>query len=133
MRAPDRFHGRSDVYVLARCQNCSLVWTDDPPRPQEMGIHYSADYDRLIALAGEGSPAHAIGRREEVLKHKKQGRLLDLGCSSGAFLTAMKSPSWELSGIEMSKAIAKKAEERSGATVFAGDVMDAPLKTILLM
>src|SRR5215471_17288597 len=93
MRAPDRFHGRSEIYVLVRCQSCSLVWTDNPPRPEEMGIHYSSDYDRLIALAGDGSPGHSDGRGNVVRRYKQQGRLLDLGCSSGAFLTAMKGPS----------------------------------------
>jgi len=93
-----------------------------------MGIHYSSDYDRLIALAGDGMPSHSDGRANVVRQYKQQGRLLDLGCSSGAFLTAMKGPAWELAGIEMSKTMAKRAQDRSGAKVFIGDLMDAPFE-----
>jgi len=126
MRAPDRFHGRSELYALARCQNCSLVWTDNPPRAGEMGTHYSADYDRLIAAAGESSPDYWAGPRSTVLKYQSGGRLLDLGCSTGSFLSAMKGNEWELYGIEMSRESARKAEASSGARIYVGDILDAP-------
>src|SRR2546425_11833243 len=89
LKAPDRFHGRPQLYVLARCQSCSLVWTHNPPRPEEMERHYSPDYNRLIAAAGEGSPDRWRERRTTLLQYKTCGRLLDPGCSSGSFLSAL--------------------------------------------
>jgi 2-polyprenyl-3-methyl-5-hydroxy-6-metoxy-1,4-benzoquinol methylase len=124
LRAPDRFHGRSEMYRLLKCSACSLVWLDNRPTPGQMGDHYGPDYDRSVAAAGD-SPERWRGRVKEIAQHKIGGRLLDLGCSSGGFLVAMKNPSWELYGIEMSHSVASRAESASGAQVFVGDILDA--------
>ncbi len=125
LRAPDRFHGGTDSYDLLHCPSCSLVWLDNPPPPHAMAQHYGADYDRAIAGAGE-DPDHWRERRNTVLRHKSGGSILDLGCSSGGFLASLQGPSWKLTGIEMSDAVAGTAEARSGAEVFVGDILDAP-------
>jgi 2-polyprenyl-3-methyl-5-hydroxy-6-metoxy-1,4-benzoquinol methylase len=125
LRAPDRFHGRPQLYQLVRCPGCSLVWLANPPSPEEMGYHYGPDYDKAIAGTGE-DPNHWRGRRDALLRYKSGGAILDLGCSSGGFLTSLKSPSWRLYGIEMSDSVAMTAEAKCGAQVFVGDILDAP-------
>lgn len=125
LRAPDRFHGRPPLYQLVRCESCSLVWLDRPPSPDEMGQHYGLDYDRSVALAGD-SPKRWRGRVKAIAEHKSGGSLLDLGCSSGAFLEAMKGPSWNLYGIEMSGEVADRAKSATVGQVFVGDILDAP-------
>jgi SAM-dependent methyltransferase len=125
LQAPDRFHGRPQVYQLLRCPSCSLVWLENPPTPEEMGYHYGSDYDRAIAGAGE-DPNHWQSRRDTLFRYKSGGAILDLGCSSGGFLTSVKSPAWKLYGIEMSDSVARKAEAKCGAQVFVGDILDAP-------
>ena len=90
-----------------------------------MGYHYGPDYDRAIAGSGE-NPSHWKGRRDTLLRYKSGGSILDLGCSSGGFLTSLKGPTWKLYGIEMSEAVATRAEARCGAQVFVGDILDAP-------
>src|SRR5579864_1147341 len=89
LRAPDRFHGRNKLYRLRRCDNCLVVWLEDPPTPADMGIHYGPDYDRSVANAGL-DPDRWKGRKEDLHKYKSSGTLLDLGCSSGGFLNTMK-------------------------------------------
>lgn len=123
--APDRFHGRSVQYRLMSCSACSLVWLADPPPPEQMGEHYGQDYDQSVARAGD-FPERWSGRVAVIAQSKKGGTLLDLGCSSGGFLGAMRSPAWTLHGIEMSQEVARRAEAASGATVFVGDIPDAP-------
>lgn len=125
LRAPDRFHGRLPMYELVRCTACSLVWLKDPPSPAEMGEHYGLDYDRAIAAAGE-DPNHWTERRDTLARYKSGGCLLDLGCSSGGFLRSLDSNSWTLYGVEMSEDVARRAETRTGAKVFVGDILDAP-------
>lgn len=125
LRAPDRFHGRTILYQLKRCPSCSLIWLADPPAPDQMGAHYGEDYDRSVSAAGE-DPGRWRDRREVLLRYKSGGAILDLGCSSGAFLESLKTPSWQLYGIEMSAEVARKAEDRCGARVFVGDILDAP-------
>jgi SAM-dependent methyltransferase len=126
LQAPDRFHGRQQRYTLVRCSACSLVWLSHPPEPAEMFEHYTSDYHRLISSAGD-APQRWGFRKEALARHKPLGgSLLDLGCSSGAFLESLKDGPWKPSGIEMSAEGAKTAEQRSGAQVFVGNILDAP-------
>jgi SAM-dependent methyltransferase len=124
LRAPDRFHGRRDQYTLVRCPDCSLVWLVNAPQPHEMHAHYTDAYDRLISESGERSTARWDFRVEAVEQMKGAGALLDLGCSSGAFLNLLDKGRWELYGIEMSPESAKAAAARTGAKVFSGDILD---------
>lgn len=125
LRGPDRFHGKRDNYVLVRCPACSLVWLRNPPKPEEMKEHYSDAYHKLISASGHNTPHRWQDRRAALTRYKQSGALLDLGCSSGAFLESMRSKSWDLYGVEMSAECARQAKERSGAKVFVGDVPDA--------
>ena len=125
LRGPDRFHGRQEIYTLVRCPACSLVWLSHPPKPAEMHQHYTDAYDRLISAAGEGSPVRWRDRNAALSQHKQSGTLLDIGCSSGAFLKSLAGNAWDLYGIEMSEDSAKRAQARSGAKIFVGDILDA--------
>jgi SAM-dependent methyltransferase len=127
LRAPDRFHGRKQLYQLVRCPSCSLVWLENPPPPAEIGSHYGPDYDRLIAGVGD-NPDHWRERRDVLQQYKAGGVVLDLGCSSGGLLAALKGPSWKLYGIEMSEDVARAAKENTGAEIFVGEILDAPFR-----
>jgi SAM-dependent methyltransferase len=126
LEAPDRFHGGKEVYRLVRCPECSLVWLENPPKPEELGRHYGPDYDRKIAAAGESSPGRWKDRRETLNLYKQGGAILDLGCSSGSFLSTLNGENWDLYGVEMSTESAERALARCGAKVFVGDILDAP-------
>jgi 2-polyprenyl-3-methyl-5-hydroxy-6-metoxy-1,4-benzoquinol methylase len=127
LTAPDRYHGRQKLYRLVKCPTCSLVRLENPPPPMQMGEHYGPDYDQSVATAGE-EPNRWRDRWEVLSRHKSGGAILDLGCSAGGFLVGLKGSSWALYGIEMSDAVAKKAEARCGANVFVGDILDAPFR-----
>jgi SAM-dependent methyltransferase len=125
LRAPDRFHGRHNQYSLVRCPDCSLVWLVNAPQPHEMQAHYTEAYDRLISEAGEKSVARWDFRVRAIKEMKESGVLLDLGCSSGAFLQSLSAADWKLYGIEMSAESAKAARRMTGAEVFVGEVLQA--------
>jgi len=127
LRAPDRFHLRAQLYQLVRCDSCSLVWLDSPPRPEEMPHHYGADYHRVVV---ESVEIDLLKRwhhpRSRVLELCRGGALLDIGCSSGGFLRTLNRKDWELYGVEISPNEATMAAESTGAQVFVGDILDAP-------
>lgn len=125
LRAPDRFHGRHEQYSLLRCPSCSLVWLSAPPKPEEMHLHYTEAYDRLISASGQNSPIRWIERNATLASHKQSGAILDLGCSSGAFLHSLPAADWKLYGIEMSAESAKEAQRKTGAKVFIGEILQA--------
>jgi 2-polyprenyl-3-methyl-5-hydroxy-6-metoxy-1,4-benzoquinol methylase len=125
--APDRFHLRKQMYRLLRCQSCSAVWLASPPRPLEMWQHYTEDYHKAIVTAGEGAAAIRWKPQVKLIsQHKSGGAILDIGCSSGGFLSTMKSPAWKLYGIEMEESTAERARATTGAEVFVGDAVAAP-------
>jgi SAM-dependent methyltransferase len=128
-RAPDRFHGRTEIYNLVRCGKCGLVRLASPPRPEEMPFHYDRGYHSTIETAGETALERRWGRqRRMILSFKTEGTLLDIGCSSGAFLRAMNGPDWQLHGVENSAEEADKARTWSGAAIFSGDPLEAPYR-----
>ena len=128
LRTSDRYHDRPELYDLARCPACSYVWLQNVPSPDEMAHHYGEDYDKCIGDAGDFSPERWRDRRTALAQHKSGGDILDLGCSSGSFLETLKGSPWKLHGVEMSSAAARKAEDRTGANVFVGDILDAPFR-----
>lgn len=127
LSAPDRFNARKQQYELVRCGECSLVWTHNPPPPEEMAGHYGQSYDATISSIGENE-VHERWRqpRNLLLRYKSSGALLDIGCSSGGFLASIDRQAWRVSGIEMSGEVAARARRNLGAEVFAGDILDAP-------
>ncbi len=105
---------RSSTHWFA-VPGCSLVWLSHPPKPEDMHLHYTDAYHKLISAGGQNSPQRWRDRKEALAPYKQSGALLDLGCSSGSFLESMHGESWKLYGIEMSADCARTAEERSGA------------------
>lgn len=127
LTAPDRFHGRRERYHLRRCSSCTCVWLEEPPTPGEMLLHYDEDYHRAITIAGETATEERWRRhRDLIVRTKHCGSILDIGCSSGSFLSTLQNNGWNLFGIEMEPATAAKARATTGANVFVGDVVDAP-------
>lgn len=125
--APDRFHLRTEVYDLRRCADCMGVWLPHPPTPEQMALHYDEDYHKVISQSGETAASSRWQRQRELIgNHKSGGNLLDIGCSSGAFLGTMRNERWNLFGIEMASSTAEKARKATGAEVFVGDAMNAP-------
>ncbi|MEA2475738.1 MAG: hypothetical protein QOE06_3653, partial [Thermoleophilaceae bacterium] len=128
LSAPDRFFSRDIIYKLVRCPSCSLVWLSSPPLPSRIGEHYGPSYDSFIRTATEKkSDQHWQQTLSTIQKYKSGGSLLDLGCGAGSFLGAMRNPQWKLFGVEMSEQCATMARQRTGATVFTGDVLDADI------
>jgi len=63
------------------------------------------------------------GRLEMVPRYRPRGRLLDVGCGSGAYLLAMRDLGWEVHGVETDARSAEQARE-----VWALDVRRGPLE-----
>jgi len=128
LRAPDRFHGRREMYDLARCSDCGLVWLIEPPDPQEMPNHYSNDYHQTIECAGETELLQRWQRQcDSVLELSAVGgAILDIGCSSGAFLRTLTGRGRRLYGVEISEREAERARIAANAEIFVGDPLAAP-------
>ncbi len=129
LTAPDRFHLRTEQYRMKRCRMCSCIWLSNPPAPEEMAFHYGPDYYRGVASAGETSAARRWRKQRKIISRFRQsGDILDIGCSSGGFLSTLKGGSWRLHGIEIAPDMAERARLNTGAEVFVGDALNAPFR-----
>jgi len=128
LSAPDRFHSRSEVYHLARCSVCHGAWLEDPPPSEEMRYHYGTNYHDAISSSGETNAHERWAKQRRLVSTFKGESLLDIGCSSGAFLSSLTDRSWQLYGIEIDALQANRATTRTGAHIFAGDLLDASFR-----
>jgi SAM-dependent methyltransferase len=134
----DRFHGLPGDYRVVRCRTCGLMRTDPRPTPATMGYYYPDDYGPYVGtVVPSADPAAPALPRWKVLLGSlfqfnhglippvRPGRMLEIGCASGAFLHKMAGLGWEVEGIEFSSTAAAAARAL-GYRVTAGAVEEAP-------
>lgn len=68
---------------------------------------------------------HAPKVKKLVFPMTGRGRMLDVGCSTGARMSEMKALGWNVSGIEFSEEVAAVAK-RDHSDIYIGDILDAP-------
>jgi 2-polyprenyl-3-methyl-5-hydroxy-6-metoxy-1,4-benzoquinol methylase len=109
-----------------RCRGCDLVFLSPRPLRTVVEEFYREDYDEAYGEA-EGSSdrhpvfesvAHRLG-----LYRQPPGRLLDVGCGDGAFLSLCRSAGWTCYGLELSKKAAARAARRQ-LTVLPSDCLE---------
>jgi len=111
--------------------------TNPRPTKEGIGIYYPDDYGPYV-----GTQIHeteVVSRRKQVTKSIvkclvnfntqpmpaiKPGKMLEVGCASGAFLHQMAGRGWRVQGIEFSANAAQAAAQR-GYVVHAGSLEEA--------
>jgi 2-polyprenyl-3-methyl-5-hydroxy-6-metoxy-1,4-benzoquinol methylase len=135
-RIPDLLLNRRNVVSqLVQCKACGLVYQNPRPTLEAIGIHYpSEDYEPYTDQMATHQPwllrqvmAYGMGKRRRfVTRYCQGGRLLDLGCSVGTFLTGMQHlDNWELFGVEINPDVAQIARQRYTLNVFTGTLEEA--------
>lgn len=122
--------------ALRRCRQCGLMYLSPRPNPEEMEAYYPTDYwayrpaieDERWDLMRWMRRRKMIQRRQWVERYSisKPGRILDVGCATGAFLREMSQAGWQVAGIEPMTAPAEYARTHLGLEVFQGTLEDAP-------
>ena len=115
-------------YTLVRCASCKLAFIADPPPPAELAAMYQASNDYHVTLHDPSSLDFArmsdLARRHMafVRRWASQGRVLDVGCSTGLFLNEAKQAGFDASGVEFSAASAQFARSHFGLHITDGDI-----------
>lgn len=100
------FHWISDEkFNLVRCRNCGLVYINPRPNQDEIGKFYNIDYyttgNRFKTFIEKHLTHYSnLGKKKLIAKYKQAGKLLDIGCGTGEFLSSFISGKWNLCGIE---------------------------------
>jgi 2-polyprenyl-3-methyl-5-hydroxy-6-metoxy-1,4-benzoquinol methylase len=119
-------------YSFVQCERCGLIFQNPRPSLVEMASHYPETYVPYQVNSKEQPfllrRAYQYGYRSRaryISDYKKNGTLLDVGCSNGEFLEYMKSQrGWEVSGVEISQYAAQVAKSK-GLTIFTGTLEKA--------
>lgn len=134
----DLFRGLPGEFAVVRCRTCGLMRTTPRPTPDTMRFYYPDDYGPYV-----GTRVHPVKQCSGIVDLLKRlakrvvnpntqrlpplapGRMLEVGCASGAFLHQMAGKGWEVQGIEFS-AEAAQAAAGAGHRVHAGPLETAP-------
>ncbi len=118
---------------LARCRACGMTSVEPLPTPEAV----LAQYDALYFAGGTGYRDYvaeegvyrAEGRRRvrALRAAGGAGRLLDVGCASGAFLVEARTALFHVTGVEPAVEMAAVARERARCEVVAAPVEAAEL------
>jgi 2-polyprenyl-3-methyl-5-hydroxy-6-metoxy-1,4-benzoquinol methylase len=115
---------KTGIGNIVRCKKCGLFYRN--PRlydREEIDKYKHQIYNELYNLVEDKSKKEIFASILNKLEHYK-GKILDIGCAAGYFLTLARDRGWEPHGIEISDFHLKKAKENLGGKY----VLGVPLK-----
>lgn len=114
------------AYDILFCKKCVIGMTIPVPSLKELtGLYLSDSYratsgvkfnrllERLVYL-------FRLRRKRRIEKYIRKGRILDIGCGRGLFLSLMSSSGWEVAGTEFNGETASYAFRAYGVDVKTG-------------
>jgi 2-polyprenyl-3-methyl-5-hydroxy-6-metoxy-1,4-benzoquinol methylase len=134
----DLLHDLPGEFTVVKCRACGLMRTTPRPTPETIGFYYPDDYGPYLGTQVQqvehtsriGALLKSLVKRvfnfnTQRLPPLAPGRMLEVGCASGAFLHRMASQGWQVQGIEFSEKAAQAAAQL-GYRVHAGPLETAP-------
>ncbi len=117
-----------DFSSLYKCHNCGFVMTSvsnvrlaKQVRNKLYGQNYLIEYKKREPQLRQ----RFIKRLNDIERLKKGGRILDLGCGSGLFLSIVAHNvklKWELYGLDINKKLVEYAKKKVNATFLFGQL-----------
>ena len=109
-----------EEFGIWQCENCGLRFTQDVPDAADIGRYYrSEDYiSHTNTSKGLVNRLYHIARQQTLAdKYRlilsatriQQGKLLDIGAGTGAFVAHMKQRGWEVTGLEPDETARERA------------------------
>lgn len=119
-----------EVFRILKCKNCGVVHTDTRINDFEKlykeefrdktGKRFSCSFEKIVDVIEKK-------RVNIVLKYKKKGRILDIGCGRGIFLNQLKKLGWEVYGTEICEDNVEFFKNKDGFHISKGDFVKAEL------
>lgn len=114
---------RHGVKEIVRCNQCGLVYINPRQSADTIADFYAGEYidSKKIIKEKFDDPRAEMLKREAAFmqQYKNKGRILDVGCASGIFLTHFLDKNWHCDAIEPSRLAAEQARAR-GINVIEG-------------
>jgi SAM-dependent methyltransferase len=138
LRARDYHYGNPGEYAQAQCTRCTLVFLDPMYDEEELAAFYPNNYYAFGDRFSGSQPVYSLKQRVwrsliqlEPMTRDPQfsspGKMLDIGCGSGWFISRMRDQGWDVSGVEPNRGAADFGRSEKGLNIFPGSLMDAKL------
>ncbi|MFH1777508.1 MAG: class I SAM-dependent methyltransferase [Candidatus Omnitrophota bacterium] len=119
---------KEDLFDIVECRICGLIYQNPRSTQDEILDQFVSDrvvaehkkqvwYDAKINLFRKNL--------KKIESYVQKGRLLDVGCGYGTFLTEAKNHGWQVQGVEIAKAAHDYCKEKLGLEVFSGTLKEA--------
>ena len=114
--------------MIVECLHCTLRFTQDVPDQEHIGSYYKSEDYISHTNTSKGLVNNLYQKVRNVTMRQKtaiikkhtglnRGALLDVGCGTGSFLSAIKQQGWRISGLEPDADARKLAKELHGFKV----------------
>ncbi len=120
--------GRVDIYNIERCQGCGLGITSPFPEQKQLVAINQETYLLEQRITTYRSRYEYFKKRyqrqlHDIKSFKPSGKLLDIGCNIGVFLSEARAASFETTGIELNRECAEYAQSHFNLSVHS-DYLD---------
>ncbi len=123
-----------DDYSIFRCNSCNVQLRLPQPSHEELKKIY-ANYYHPWKIENEVAETVKISktktfeiRLQEIQKHIRRGKILDVGCAAGYFLESAKNAGFEPYGVELSESFFKETHLKFGDSIYRGTIENIPCK-----
>lgn len=122
-----------EIFKVLKCKNCGLVYTD--AKINNFEKFYKEEFRDKTGKRFHGIFEKVVNHIEKkrvnkLLKYKKNGRILDVGCGRSIFLKELKKRGWDVYGIEIFEENVNFLKKEYNIQMFNGDFckIDLPEK-----
>ena len=115
-----------DYLEAKKCKNCGMISVNPHLTKEGLESYYDGYYKERLnegLLFEQRWKVYEIDRKW-ITKFVDHGKVLDVGCSGGQFLSTFDPRKWDRYGVEIEKAAAEDAKSKYGIQVRVGNLID---------
>ena len=119
-------------WTVLKCAGCGLGLLDPRPDPVELGelyreSYFASHYENVLEPDSDGMRRRLSQERHRVdffRRHKRAGKVLDVGCGRGYFLQACRLRGYDVAGFDVSEDAAAPVRDALGIPVKTGEMRE---------
>lgn len=118
------------LFKIVECRNCGLTYVNPRLSPAALareygeGYYFGGSYDDYISER-RGFEKTFEKRLEKIESFVKPGRILDVGCAFGFFLSVARRRGWDAYGVDLSASSCRYAREELGLQAIHATLKEA--------